>query len=154
MNDVNAPERLSSLLWRTARAASRAYRARLAEMDLTARQAAALLALAETPGVGLGALAETLGSDQATASAVIDRLLAADLVRRETDPQDRRRARLYPTDRAMQKVERLEAARRANESLIEEALGPQDGARLRKLLTRLSSELEQAAITGIGARQA
>ncbi len=147
------PPRLSALLWRAARASSRLYRARLAEMDLTARQGTALLALVETPGQSLGSLADALGADQATASALIDRLLAADLVRRETDPGDRRRARLFPTSRALDLAGRLDAARRANEALLEEALGPKDVEKLEKLLGRLADDLErQTLLHPVGGR--
>ena len=140
------PDRLSGLLWRAARASSRLYRSRLAEMDLTSRQGTALLALEETPGQSLGALAEALGADQATTSALIDSLLAADLVRRETDPLDRRRARLFPTAKALQMAEKLEAARRANEDLLEETLEPKDAERLRRLLLRVVQDLERQAL--------
>jgi DNA-binding MarR family transcriptional regulator len=151
--DEPTQQRLSSLIWRAARASSRLYRSRLAELDLTNRQAAAILALVEKPAITLGSLADALGADQATTSAVVDRLLGADLVRRETDPADRRRAKLYPTDRALQLAERLESARRATEVLIEEALSAHGTLRLRKLLLQLSNQLERQALTApIGAR--
>ncbi|HXH20970.1 MAG TPA: MarR family transcriptional regulator [Dehalococcoidia bacterium] len=145
-DNVNQDERLAALLWRAARASTRYYQAQLAELDLTTRQAAAILALVEAPGVTLGALAEALRADQATASAVVDRLLAADLVKRETDPVDRRRARLYPTDRALQIAERLDGARRRTEVMLEEILGPATARKLRKVLHRLSEELERERV--------
>lgn len=150
MNDTTSEERLVALLWRAARASTRFYQSRLAELDLTPRQAAAILALVDNPGVTLGALAETLRADQPTASAVVDRLLAADLVRRETDPADRRRARLYPTDRALRIAEKLESARRETELLIERALGPATARKLKKVLHALSEQLEREALAAPG----
>lgn len=144
--DNSSGERLTSLLWRAARAATRLYQSRLGELELTTRQAAALLALVENPGVTLGALAETLRSDQPTASAVVDRLLAADLVKRETDPDDRRRARLYPTDRALQMAERIAEARRETEATIERVLGEHTARKLHKALPVLCERLEQEAL--------
>lgn len=144
--DNSSGERLTALLWRAARAATRLYQSRLGELELTTRQAAALLALVENPGVTLGALAETLRSDQPTASAVVDRLLAADLVKRETDPDDRRRARLYPTDRALQMAERIAEARRETEATIERVLGERTARKLHKALPVLCERLEQEAL--------
>jgi len=146
VNNSYQDERLAALLWRAARASTRYYQAHLAELDLTTRQAAAILALVEAPGVTLGALADSLRADQATASAVVDRLLAADLVKRETDPADRRRARLHPTDKALQIAERLDVARRGTEAMIEEALGQATARKLKKVLARLSEQLEREAL--------
>lgn len=132
---------LGRLLRRASRSAARQYRLRVAELSLTQRQASAVLALVETPGQPLNGLAETLGSDQATASALVDRLLAAGLARRETDPDDRRRARLYPTARASELAAALAAARSATELLIRSTLGSRDSAELARLLERLSDGL-------------
>jgi DNA-binding MarR family transcriptional regulator len=121
------------------------------EMDLTPRQAAAILELVERPGLSLNALAEALGADQPTASALVDRLLAAGYVRRDTDPSDRRRASLQPTERAHELAEGLTAARQETEQSIHEALGPEDSAELSRLLIRLIERLEVAK--GEGARR-
>lgn len=146
VNNSSVDERLAALLWRAARASTRYYQAQLAELDLTTRQAAAVLALVEAPGVTLGSLAEALRADQATASAVVDRLLAAELVKRETDPADRRRAKLYPTDRALQIAERLAGARHRTEEMIAEALGANTARKLKKVLAVLSEQLEREAL--------
>ena len=132
---------LGRLLRRASRTAARLYRWRLAALDLTQRQAATVLALVETPGATLSALAETLGADQPTASALVDRLLGAGLVRRETDAKDRRKARLYPTAEALRLAEALTEARRETESRIREALGPADSAALERLLQGLVESL-------------
>jgi DNA-binding MarR family transcriptional regulator len=138
-------ERLTALLWRAARASTRLYQTRLSDFELTTRQAAALLSLVENPGVTLGALADTLRSDQPTASAVVDRLLAAELVKRETDPEDRRRARLYPTEKALRIAEEIEEARRETEAFMEQILGPNMSRKLQKGLLVLSERMEAEA---------
>ncbi len=138
-------ERLSALLWRAARASTRFYQSQLTDFDITPRQATAILALVDHPGVTLGFLAEALRADQATASAVVDRLLGAELVKRETDPADRRRARLYPTDKALRIAERVAEARRRTDQMIEEALGQQTSRKLKKVLMQLSEQLEREA---------
>jgi len=133
---------LGRLLRRASRAATKVYRYRVKELVLTHRQAAAVLAVVEEPGVTLSSLADAVGADQATASALIDRLLAADLVRRETDPADRRRAMLYPTDKALQIAQAIAGARLASEDRIRAVLGNADSERLAKLLARLVNGLE------------
>ena len=133
---------LSRLLQRAARSANAAYRSRIRELGLTPRQAAAILALVERPGLTLNGLAEALGADQPTASSLIDRLLAAGYVRRETDPNDRRKASLQPTANAMQIAEALAAARHSTEELIRGSLGPQDSDELTRLLIRLVERLD------------
>ena len=84
-----------------------------------------------------------LGSDRATASILVDRLLAAELVSRVTDSADRRRVQLFPTDKALLLAQQLEPARQATENLIEQALGTQEAQTLRTLLGRLYASLEQ-----------
>jgi DNA-binding MarR family transcriptional regulator len=133
---------LGRLLRRASRAATKVYRSRVKELELTPRQAAAVLAFVENPGATLSYLAETVGADQATASALVDRLLAADLVRRETDPADRRRAMLHPTDKALQLAQAIAGARRASEDRIRAVLGNTDSDRLATLLARLVDGLE------------
>ena len=139
-----SPTEIGRLLRRAARSANRIYRSRVAELELTYRQAGAILALVETPGMSLGSLAEALGADQPTASALVDRLLAADFVRRETDPSDRRRARLEPTEGAMRLAEGLAAARRESEELIQRALSPEETEDLVRILSRLILHLKDS----------
>jgi DNA-binding MarR family transcriptional regulator len=144
-SNSTSDERLSSMLWRAARAATRFQQALLTEFDITPRQATAILSLVESPGVTLGTLAEALRADQATASAVVDRLLAAELVKRETDPADRRRARLYPTEKALRMAEAVADARRRTDEMIEDILGRQASKELKRVLNRLSERLEKQA---------
>ena len=138
---------LGRLLRRAARAATKVYRRGVREMGLTTRQAAAILALVEAPGKSLSDLAETLGADQATASALVDRLLAASLVKRETDPDDRRRASLLPTEQALELATSLARSRFASEQQIRAVLG-EDSETLAHILSRLIDGLEDKREAG------
>jgi len=113
-------------------------------MDLTAGQATALLFLNDTPGAALGTLAAGLDTDLATTSTMVDRLMSADLVRRETDPADRRRALLYPTEKAMGLISQLEDARRETAVYLRDALGPERTHELTRLLDELIGQLNRA----------
>ena len=125
---------------------TRVYRGRVAEMELTERQASAILTVVKTPAITLGQLAETMGADQATVSALIDRLLAADLIRRETHADDRRRASLQPTEKALRLAEGLAAARRDSEDLIWATLGKEDCEQLVRILRRLIDSLSEGRL--------
>jgi DNA-binding MarR family transcriptional regulator len=134
---------LRFLLSRSSRRASRDYRLRLSQFDLSPSQATALLILGERPGLTLRDLGDFMSSDQATTSAMVDRLLSQGLVRRETDPDDRRRARLLLSERAADIVARLAEARKATNELLLEALGPEQAAELSNILTHLLDRLNQ-----------
>jgi DNA-binding MarR family transcriptional regulator len=155
-HNLSQRQAIGPLLRRVSRLANRFYRSQLKELGLTARQAAAIVALKAEPSMTLGRLAEMLGSDRATASILVDRLLSADLVARVTDAADRRRVQLFPTEKALQLAEQLEPTREATERLIEDALGEQDAQTLRVLLARLDASLEhdeallEAAIAPFG----
>jgi DNA-binding MarR family transcriptional regulator len=123
-------------------------------MELTERQATAILTVVNTPAITVRDLADRLGADQPTASALIDRLLAADLIRRETDAGDRRRASLHPTEKALRLAEGLEAARHDSEELIWKTLGEEDAEVLIRILTRLIDSLSEKNIDASAAVEA
>jgi DNA-binding MarR family transcriptional regulator len=136
-------EDLRLLLSRSSRTASRHYRAQLAQYDLTASQATALLYDNRCQGSTLRDLAGALSSDLATASALVDRLVSQGLMRRETNPEDRRRARLLLTETAEDLVEALSEATRQTNELIVEALGQEDAAALAELLRKLIDHMTE-----------
>ena len=78
---------------------SRRYRPR----SLTVPQMRAMGFIRRNPGTSLSAVAEHLGVTPPTASALVDRLVRLDLVRRKADPAERRRALLTisPEGRAL-----------------------------------------------------
>ena len=127
------------LLSRAARTATRYFQERAAEVDLSVVQGQALMELDVDPGITVGALAATLSKDQASTSILIDKLMSLGLVRRETDPTDRRRARLFLTDQAGPLVRHLEQARDDINRLVLDALG---GERSRSLMALLGELLD------------
>ena len=86
------------------------------------------------PGMTVGALAAALSKDQASTSILVDKLMSLGLLRRETDPVDRRRARLYITDQAVPLVAHLERARDDINRLVLDALGTERSQTLLALL--------------------
>lgn len=73
----------------------RDFAATLAELGLTQKQSATLWLVAANPGVSQVEIAATLGMDRATMMAIVDRLDARNLLRRERSRVDRRRQELY-----------------------------------------------------------
>lgn len=83
------------------------------EVGLTPQHHQALLAIKGFPGgerVTVGDLAERLMIRHHSAVELVDRLVRADLVAREHDPNDRRRVFVALTDAAEQVLHRLTAA--------------------------------------------
>jgi len=136
-------EDLRLLLSRSHRTASRHYRAQLAKYELSASQATAILFLNQRRGSTLRELSDALGSDLATASALVDRLMSGGWIRRETDPDDRRRARLLLSDKAVELLEPIAEATRQTNELVVEALGQEQAAELATILTRLLERMSE-----------
>ncbi|GAA1186150.1 hypothetical protein GCM10009654_49670 [Streptomyces hebeiensis] len=64
----------------------------------------------DTPGVGVGAVAQALGLHSSNVSTTVRGLVARGLIRREPDPHDRRAVRLHPTMGAVQGMAKIEEA--------------------------------------------
>ncbi len=66
-------------------------------VECTKPQYAVLRAVEADPGLDQASAAQFAGSDKATVAALLDRLEGRHLIRREVDPLDRRRRKLYLT---------------------------------------------------------
>ncbi|MEU6525252.1 MarR family transcriptional regulator [Streptomyces sp. NPDC046924] len=64
----------------------------------------------ESPGIGVGAVAQELGLHASNVSTTVRGLVAQGLIRREPDPNDRRAVRLHPTMGAVQGMAKIEQA--------------------------------------------
>lgn len=62
----------------------------------------------DSPGIGIGSVAQDLGLHASNVSATVRNLVSQGLVRREPDPRDRRAVRLQPTLGAAQGMARIE----------------------------------------------
>ncbi|HEY7294046.1 MAG TPA: MarR family winged helix-turn-helix transcriptional regulator [Dehalococcoidia bacterium] len=132
-----------SLFWNLQRAyrlSRREYSERLSHFDLTARQAALLLAVRTHPGRGVRSAAEAIGADVPTCSALVTRLEERALIVRRSDRSDRRRTCLYLSPEAEEIVDAVEGAQRAADARLKSALGA-DAEQLRPLLARLCERL-------------
>lgn len=102
-----------------------------------------LTAVAGTPGRTQLALAQELGLDKTTMTALLDRLERDGLLVRKQDPQDRRARLPEVTDRGREVQERVAQGRDAAEETATAGFTPQEREVLRDLLTRLAAGREQ-----------
>lgn len=116
-------------------------RQRLAPLGLTPGQGRALSVLERADGpVRMAALAETLRVVPRSATGVIEGLEEAGLVRRETDPADRRSVLVGLTDAGRGVLDELAEARRETAEELFGGLDPADQRRLLALLTSLDRD--------------
>jgi DNA-binding MarR family transcriptional regulator len=103
-----------------------------------------LVALREHNGPLMSELARRLVVKQTTLSKAIDRMAAAQLVRRLTPTDDRRLALVHLTERGLQLATKLVLDIRRLEALIADVFGKVPLRKLRAALTRLINLVEQA----------
>jgi DNA-binding MarR family transcriptional regulator len=133
---------LGRLLKRAFRAWNKVLRRQLEPLALTPEQFAALRELYGCDGLSLGGVARRLKADPPTMSGVVDGLVHAGYVERREDPEDRRKLRLYLTDRARTIEEELAQVHAQCERDLACALSPSEVGTLKALLGRLCEAAE------------
>jgi DNA-binding MarR family transcriptional regulator len=118
-----APQGLGFLLGVAHRTLRRAWEAELADLELTAPQAALLRLIAAQPGQGVRQLARDLGTDPMNIQRIAEILRAAGLCELRQDPGDARRRPLYPTNRGRQLAAMVARKAVSAEEALAEALG-------------------------------
>lgn len=116
----------------------------MAAFDITPVQFALLNAMLDTPGVDQITLANGVAFDPATSGSVIGRLESKGWVRREPDPDDRRRKLLFVTPLGQAAVAQMKAAVDQVQQNILAPLSASEQAQLVDLLARLVAGHEQA----------
>lgn len=90
-----------------------------AGIELTSVQFAVLAALSENPGIDQATVAGLIAYDRPTTGSVLDRLETRDLIRRETNPTDRRARLVWITDQGKTVLERaLPVVRKLQASIL------------------------------------
>ena len=93
------------------RFARRSIASSLGYPPLPEAQRELLLVVSTCPGIGVAAAAAELGLAGNSVSTLVNALVEAGLLRRETDPADRRAARLMLTEAASERLRRWREAR-------------------------------------------
>lgn len=108
-----------------------------AGQDVTPVQFAILNALMDQPGEDQVTLAARVAFDAATFGSVTGRLESKGWVRREPDPQDRRRKLLWVTPQGEQVVQQMKRAVARAQARIVEPLDPAERTQFAALLAKL-----------------
>lgn len=136
------PTSASDLFWAVARRLRHASRETLAPWDVTPSQLRALGVLMRHGSARPGALAKHLGIAPRSATEVVDSLEERGLVRRETDPDDRRATLVVVTDAGRELGAALREARSAEADRVFTGLDDADRAELERLLRLLLARTE------------
>lgn len=118
-----APHGLGYLLGTAHRARRRAWEAELADLGLTAPQAALLRLIAARPGSGVRRLARELGTDPMNIQRISETLITAGLCEPRRDPGDARRRPLHPTGRGRELAGVIACRAADSEQQLAAALG-------------------------------
>ena len=90
--------------------------------DLTPVQYAALSAIDATPGLDQATVANHIAYDRVTIGGVVDRLVQKELVRRETNPKDRRARNLFLTEKGAETLAEIRPVVRESQTILLEGL--------------------------------
>jgi len=131
------PTSVSDLFWAVARRLRHASRETLAPWDVTPSQLRALGVLMRQGAARPGELAKDLGIAPRSATEVVDALQERGLVRRETDPDDRRATLVVVTDAGRELSAAVRKARAEEADRTFAGLGDADRAELERLLRQV-----------------
>jgi DNA-binding MarR family transcriptional regulator len=132
---------LSHAIVRLFRLVNRATSRAVADFELSGEQAHVLIALTEMGPVTVGALQRELALSSATLTGAIDRMEAAELVRRVPAPGDRRASLIEARIPAKRRDKVLEAVDRSDEACFS-ALTAAERKELLRLVGKCSADLE------------
>ncbi len=134
---MSQKEYLGYLIARTHKVLKKRLATFLSRYDLTVRQHGVLKVLLEEDGLPARELVVRLFSDSSTIMDIIDRLEEKGLVRRETDPQDRRVNHIFLTDEAKILLPEIRNQTDRFEQAIYRLLSPEEIEALKTGLTKL-----------------
>ncbi|MFH8249422.1 MarR family winged helix-turn-helix transcriptional regulator [Microbacterium sp. B2969] len=127
---LRTAEHLRYLILAAQREGNRQLTAALTRIDLTPAQSEALRIIADHGPLSLKELGDMLVCDSGTnPSRIVDRLVTADLVRRDADELDRRQIRLTVTARGADRSDEVRAIEEQLYDAIDDALDA-DGSEL------------------------
>ena len=109
----------------------------LARLDVTPSQFKVVMSLNEVDSLGQRQLAELIGVDPRNCVPIIDSLVEADLLSRETDRTDRRRRVLCLTRKGRQLAEELESVNAEIEATLLSPLSSKERSALHRMLVTI-----------------
>jgi DNA-binding MarR family transcriptional regulator len=122
-------------------ASFRAFAGKTGDKDMKPGRFAALSVIARNPGIGQGALGQTIARDKSTVTPLIQALQRQGLIERHDSADDRRRIHLYLTAAGKRHLERLMRHAAAHDRKLDEIVGDAK-AQFIALLKRIANELD------------
>lgn len=136
-------ESFGYLLTYLGRLYSRALERRIGQHGLFPGQMPALMALWEREGISQAELCRIVQVEQPTMANTLNRMERDDLIRREPDPEDRRRVLIYLTDRARTLEGPVTTLAREANQIAGQGLSEADMAEAMRLMATLTANLER-----------
>tara|TARA_R110000868_G_scaffold10429_2_gene51182 strand:- start:6199 stop:6663 length:465 start_codon:yes stop_codon:yes gene_type:complete len=144
--NMTAPTRnpglnIGFLVGDTSRMLRRIFNERLTHLGLTQAQWRALAHLSRNEGLNQVSLADRLDVQPITVARLIDKLVAAQLVERRPDPNDRRAQRLFLTAQAAPVLEQIWDVADETYAVVLKGMSDEERDLLIDLLTRLQTNI-------------
>lgn len=141
----DAPEVGLGMLLRGADSAfNRVLRQKLAEFGISFSEFQHLRQLWDEEGLTQVELSRRIGIERASSTAVIVALLRKKLIRRSSDPSDKRKVRVFPTLRGSALRDRLWSCAIDTNTIAYTGLNQEDRRTLFRLLNRITANLSKA----------
>ena len=141
------PYQLSVLARRISRGLARLYAVRF---DLTVPEWRIMTVLGRFPGVSANEVCELTAMDKVRVSRGVARLLQFDRIRRDSDPRDRRRSKLYLSDAGQEVYEQIVPVAQAYEDKLMAGLDSAEVRTLEILLGKVESGVAAIGNEGFG----
>lgn len=93
-----------------------------------------MMALSESGGLTMGKLAEELAINHPTLTKLVDRMVEDALVYRVPDPNDRRKVRMFLSDKGVALLEKQNMRVQDHEARVTGSYGNEDARKLRDML--------------------
>lgn len=119
----------------------RFFACRLAPLGVEVGQFPVLMGVYQNPGTTQDALSVGRGLDKGTTARVAKSMEEAGLLRRETDPDDRRINHLYPTERALELRPQVEAVIDELHGVLYRGISEEEVAQASALVERMRRNL-------------
>lgn len=114
-----------------------------ARFGLTASEWRVIAVVGRSPGASAQTVCKMTAMDKVRVSRAVSRLLDAGRIHRRTDPQDRRRSKLYLSDDGAAIYDQIVPAARAYEAKLLETFTAEEASTLEQLLGKLRRRTQQ-----------
>jgi len=145
------PYRLTTVSSEVGRGLARLYATRF---GLTVSEWRVIAVIGRCPGASAQTVCNMTAMDKVRVSRAVSRLMGARRVHRQTDPEDRRRSKLYLSDEGAEIYNQIVPAARAFEAQLLDDFTPEEAKTLDQLLEKLRRRMGQLSANGAASNKA